>query len=255
MPCPAPGITLEDKQNLIRKLLASGTDIAEVNVLRKRLSSSKGGGLGRHFSPATVVSLIVSDVIGNDLAAIGSGPTFAEDLSNCFNHIICDSGTALEAMKHEAVRNGKRVLILGNTLKGEPEPVAREIAENILAGKYSDYDVLLAAGETTPVLPPNPGRGGRNQHFAASTLLALEKFPRDWTHVSLGSDGSDYLPDVAGAMVDPHTLQQVRIMGLSIRDYLDRFDTYGLLKKTGHCLIETGPTGTNVGDLMIYVLR
>ena len=255
MPCPAPGITLEDKQNLIRKLLASGADIAEVNAFRTRLSSSKGGGLGRHFSPATVVSLIVSDVIGNDLAAIGSGPTFAEDLSNCFNHIIGDSSTALEAMKKEAVQKAKHVLILSNTLQGEPEPVAREIAENILAGKFSDYDVLLAAGETTPVLPPNAGQGGRNQHFAASTLLALEKLPGGWTHVSLGSDGSDYLPDVAGAMVDSHTLQQIHNMGLSIREHLDRFDTYDLFKKTGNDLIETGPTGTNVGDLMIYVLR
>ncbi len=292
MPLPAPGITLEDKQALTRMLLASGAEISEVNVIRKHLSSSKGGKLGLHFASAMVISLIVSDVIGNDLAAIGSGPTFPEKTTpqaavkliqhyglwdkipesiqqhlksnsdqpvmnepeNCFNYIIGDSNTALEAMKHEVEQKGKRVLMISNALKGEPESTARELAGNILDGKYGGYDVLLAAGETTPALPNNPGQGGRNQHFAASTLLCLKDLSRDWVHISLGSDGSDYLSDVAGALVDSNVLEKSRTLGLSLRDYLDRFDTYNFFKKIGSSLIETGPTGTNVGDLMIYVI-
>ncbi len=292
MPYPAPGISLGDKQQVTSLLLASGADISEINIVRKNLSASKGGKLGLHFAPATVISLIVSDVIGNDLSVIGSGPTTFErndpgeatkliqqyelwdkipetvrfhfesnadadvtqEPRNILNHIIGDSNTALEAMKEEAEKMGRRPLILTRELKGEPEAAARMVAENILAGKYHDLDILLAAGETTPKLPGNSGKGGRNQHFAAATLLDLETLPGDWAHLSLASDGSDYLPDVAGALVDHAVLEQTRKHSLSIRDYLDRFDSYAFFQKTGDCLVETGPTGTNIGDLMIYVL-
>ena len=292
MPLPAPGITLEDKQALTRMLLASGADIATVNIVRKHLSASKGGKLGRHFAPATVISLIVSDVIGNDVAAIGSGPTAPEktrprdameiirrhglwdevpagardllevrgdqppldDLPNCSNHIIGDSNTALDAMLQKAEEMGTVAHVISTSITGVPEAAARKIATDILDGKYRDYDVLLAAGETTPVLPRNHGRGGRNQHFAAGTLSALRDLPGNWTHLSLGSDGSDYLPDVAGALVDGSLTEKIAGRELNLSDFLDRFDTNSLFTNLGGCLVETGPTGTNVSDLMIYVL-
>ena len=253
---------------------------------------AKGGKLGAHFAPATVASLIVSDVIGNDLASIGSGPTHPEkskpqdaidvlqrfglwekvptavhkhleksagesaleSLPNCVNLVIGDSGTALQAMKDAATQQGKPTRILGSAFKGNPETVVRTIAHDILEGVYREYSVLLAAGETTPVLPPNHGKGGRNQHFAAATLEALTDFPGDWAHLCLGSDGSDYLPEVAGALVDRQTLEQGKRQGIDLRDHLNRFDAYSFFHEVGNSLAVTGPTGTNVGDLMVYAL-
>ncbi len=292
MPCPVEGITLEDKQKTTGQLLACGADIHEINTVRKHLSMIKGGRLCEHFAPATVVSLILSDVIGNNLDVIASGPTspdsssFADarsvlekynlagacpasvnsylergcrgeipdtpkNLDTCRNYIIGDNRLTLEAMAEKARESGLRPVIVTSEQKGETGLAARLRAKEIIEGTYSGYNAIILGGETTLVLPVNPGKGGRNQHYAAVSLLALKDYPGNWTLASVGTDGSDYLPDIAGAIVDNHSL--ITSNSPDIQSYIERYDSYNLLKEIGHSLIVTGSTGTNVGDIIVYL--
>ncbi|OGO40272.1 MAG: hypothetical protein A2147_00520 [Chloroflexi bacterium RBG_16_57_8] len=295
MPCPVDEMRLAEKQSVTSLLLASGADISEINTVRKHLSKTKGGGLGRFFAPATVISLILSDVIGNDLSVIASGPTHPDPstfsdalevlrkydliartpaavlgflekgaagdveetpktLENCHNFIIGDNMLALEAMEKEARKLGLRPHIITSEQKGEPAEVAASRAKEILNGKYAGFDVLLIGGETTPRLPAGAGKGGRNQHYAAVSVLAMKDYPGRWAVASVGTDGSDFLPDVAGAIVDDATLSRLASRSIDVQSYLDRYDAYDLLVETGDSLVKTGNTGTNVGDVIVYVL-
>ena len=296
LPMPVEEVSLEDKQQITRLLLKSGAEINEINTVRKHLSRIKGGQLGKYFFPATVISLIISDVIGNDLGAIASGPTVPdkstfddafrilstynlwndvpesvqqyieegqagrkpetpESLSNCKNYIIGDNRLALEAMAKRAKQLGLNPVIVTAEQRGEPGDVAVKRTQEILDGKYKDYNVIIIGGETTPKLPPSHGKGGRNQHFAASSILAMKNYPGQWVLASVGTDGSDFLPDVAGAIVDNYSLKRAKEKGLDVQDYINRYDTYSLFKELNESIIITGPTGTNVGDVMVYVLR
>jgi glycerate 2-kinase len=295
MPCPVDRITLEDKQKVTRVLLESGAEISEINCIRKHLSRVKGGQLGRYFSPATVISLILSDVIGNDLTVIASGPTFPDDstfsqaitvlkkykllsktpisvrkyledgvsgmledtpkqLDNCYNFIIGDNSLALEAMRVKALQLGLYPFVISAEQKGDTGIVALQRAEEILSGKYSGYDTLMIGGETTPRLTPKHGRGGRNQHYAAVTLSALKKYNKPWLVASVGTDGSDYMSDVAGALVDNLTLSSIKERNIIVNSYIENYDSYGLLSLVHNSFIKTGNTGTNVGDIMVYIL-
>ncbi|MFH1651470.1 MAG: DUF4147 domain-containing protein, partial [Chloroflexota bacterium] len=295
LPYPVRGVTLADKQRATELLLSSGAGIAEVNTVRKHLSRVKGGQLGRFFAPATVVSLVLSDVIGDDLASIASGPTYPDPstfeeacavlerygllaemppsvlaylrrgrsgkvpetpkrLDNCRHYIIGNSRLALEAMTRTAEEKGYRARILTAAQQGETTAAARGRAAEIKRGDYDRYGALLLGGETTPRLPPHPGKGGRNQHYAAVTLTAMRGYPGRWVMASAGTDGSDFLPDVAGAIVDQDSLPRAEAQGLDVESYLDRYDSHALLAALGDSLIVTGNTGTNVGDIIVYLL-
>ncbi len=296
MPCPAGGINLEDKQTVTGLLLSSGADIHEINTVRKHLSKIKGGGLGSFFSPATVISLIISDVIGNDLDVIASGPTSPDrstfldaqnvlekygllsrtpesvvsclrkgcrgevpetpkSLANCRNYIIGDNMLALEAMADKAGETGLKPYIVTSEQKGETAEAAELRAAEILDRKYAGYDAVIIGGETTPTLPPGHGKGGRNQHYAAVSMLAMEEYPGEWTLSSAGTDGSDFLPEAAGAIVDNNSFSTAKSKGLDVKSYTDRYDSNTLLKKICRSLIVTGSTGTNVGDIIVYILN
>ncbi len=296
MPYPVDEITLDDKVQMTDLLLKSGPTIQEINAVRKHLSKIKGGQLGKFFSPAQVVSIIISDVIGNDLDTIASGPTapdkstfcdaynvlekyklldkapqsivdFLEKgcagkipetpkkLDNCRNFIIGDNRLALEAMASKAKELGLKPYIVTAEQKGDPTEMAKLRAMEILNSRYKNYDVILIGGETTPQLPANHGKGGRNQHYAAVSMMALKDYPGDWVMTSIGTDGSDYLKDIAGAIVDKNSLETSRTKGVEIQSYIDRYDTKTLLKKIGNSLIKTGNTGTNVGDVAVYILK
>ncbi|MBR9706766.1 DUF4147 domain-containing protein [Candidatus Pacearchaeota archaeon] len=296
MPCPADGITLEDKQNITKLLLNSGAEIHEINSVRKHLSKIKGGQLGRYFSPAKVVSLILSDVIGNDLDVIASGPSVPDSstfedaygilkkydlvekapenvtslikkglageiddtpkkLDNCENFIIGDNKLALDAMADKAKELGFNPIIITSEQKGEPTEVAKQRADEILNNKYSGHDLILIGGETTPKLPENSGKGGRNQHYAAVSMTLFKDCPKDWVIASVGTDGSDFLEDVAGAIVDKDSLKTAEEKELKVKDYLERYDSFNLLEKIGNSLILTGNTGTNVCDVIVYVIK
>lgn len=296
MPYPVDEIDLADKQKITELLLSSGAEIAEINALRKHLSEIKGGRLGGYFAPATVVSLLLSDVIGNNLSVIASGPTFpdpstfsdaysvlekyslleaapervadylrrgcqgnAEEtpktLDNCHNYIIGDNKLALETMAKKAEEAGFTPLIVTAEQKGETTAVAVSRANEILSTKYAAYDAILIGGETTPSLPANAGKGGRNQHYGAVSILAMKRYMGKWVMASVGTDGSDFLADVAGAMVDDHSLDSAKARGIDIKAYLSRYDSNTLLARIGSSLIVTGDTGTNVGDVIIYLLK
>jgi glycerate 2-kinase len=295
MPCPVDEITLKDKQQMTKSLIERGPTIQEINAVRKHLSKIKGGQLGKFFSPAQVISLIISDVIGNDLDAIASGPTVPDSstfldaynvlkkynllseappvivdflakgcagktaetpkkLDNCTNFIIGDNRLALEAMAVKAEQLGFKPYIVTAEQKGDPTEMAKLRAKEIINCKYKNYDVILIGGETTPKLPDNHGKGGRNQHYAAVSMTALKDYPGEWVMTSIGTDGSDYLPDIAGAIVDKNSLETSRTTGIEVQPYLDRYDSSTLLEKIGNSLIKTGNTGTNVGDAAVYIL-
>jgi glycerate 2-kinase len=295
MPCPVDNISLEDKQKTTALLLECGADIAEINCVRKHLSKVKGGRLGLYFAPATVISLILSDVIGNDLSVIASGPTYPDrstfsqalqvlgkhalvsripssvleylkqgaaglvdetpkTLNNCHNFIIGDNAIALKAMKTKAEELGLKPHIITSEQRGDTGTVARERAAEIKAGRYSGLNVLLLGGETTPKLPSRHGQGGRNQHYVTVSLQEMQDYRGPWLVASVGTDGSDFMADVAGAVADETTLSRFNNCGIRIESYIDQFDSYGLLSKAPGSLIRTGNTGTNVGDVILYLL-
>jgi len=296
MPCPVDNVDLKDKQAITELLLGCGAEIHEINTVRKHLSKTKGGGLGHFYAPATVVSLILSDVIGNDLDVIASGPTFPDSstfsdaynvlerydllsrapktvidflmkgcrgeveetpktLGNCHNHIIGENRLALEAMAKRANEMGFSPYIVTAEQKGETTTIAQLRAKEILTNRYKGYDVVLIGGETTPKLPDNAGKGGRNQQYAAVSMLTMQEYKGEWVVASVGTDGSDFLPDVAGAIVDNNSLADARAKGIDVESYLDRYDSNTLLKKIGGSLIVTGNTGTNVCDIIVYALK
>ncbi len=295
MPCPAAGISLKDKQKITAMLLASGASISEVNTVRKHLSSTKGGQLGSHFAPSSVIALIISDVIGNDLSVIASGPTYpdkttfsdaievlkkyellskvprsiptylekgkhgivaetAKYLDNCYNHIIGDNKMALKAMLIKAREIGFTPIVVTAEQKGDTTNAAFEMADGILQKKYTGYNALILGGETTPRLPNSVGKGGRNQHYAAESIVAMDRYPGQWVVASINSDGSDFLPDVAGAIVDTNSQTKARISKSDFHSYIERYDSNTLLSKIGSSLVKTGNTNTNVGDLILYLL-
>jgi len=296
LPCPVEGISLDEKRTTTELLIKCGADINEINVVWKHLSRTKGGRLGQHFSPATVVSLIISDVVGDRLTSIASGPTTPDDstfseamaviekhsltenispgildylkkgvrgeipdtprkLDNCHNFIIGNNKLALDAMKQTAETAGKKALVLTSEQTGETGEVAANMAMQIISGKFTGYDVVLIGGETTPKVPWDTGKGGRNQHYVLTSVLAFKDFHREWTLASAGTDGSDFVQEAAGAIVDNRTLPDALNNGIDVDYYLRRYDSYTVFEKMGESLIITGDTGTNVGDVIVYATR
>jgi len=241
-----------------------------------------------------VVSLILSDVVGNDLAVIASGPTFPDPstfsdayevlerynlsaraprrvidflrkgclrevaetpktLDNCYNYIIGDNGLALEAMQRRAKEIGLVPFVVTSQQIGDTTAVAWSRADEILNMRYAGYNAILIGGETTIKLPASAGRGGRNQHYAAVSMLAMAHYLGQWIVASVGTDGSDFLPDVAGAIVDQNSLEIARSKRIDVKSYIERYDSNTLLDSIGNSLIITGDTGTNVGDVIVYL--
>jgi len=295
LPCPVNGVALEDKQVMTQLLLGCGADIKEVNSVRKHLSLIKGGGLAGFFAPARMVSLIISDVVGDDPGVIASGPavpdasTYADALNvlqkygllekapqaavdfirrgcagleaetpkrlrNCTNHVIGNNHMALQAMAKKAVALGIKPCIVTAEMTGGTTEYAYGMAARVKEGRYRGFGALLIGGETAPALTENAGKGGRNQHYAAVSMLAMQGHIPPWLVASVGSDGSDFLPDAAGAMVDDRSLHEARAAGLDVEDYITRFDSNTLFTRMGRSLIITGPTGTNVSDILLYLL-
>jgi glycerate-2-kinase len=296
MPSPSSKFDLTEKQMVTQMLIKSGADINEVNAIRKHLSKVKGGRLANYFNPTKVLSIIISDVAGNNLETIASGPTIADPstfanayavlekynllekipssikdyiiggcegkedespktITNASNYIIGDSAVALEAMTLKAKTLNFKPIIVDTNIIGEPSAAAAKIADAIKSGSFEGYQVLLFAGETTPAIPEKHGDGGRNQHFSALSALVLQELSGDWVMASINSDGIDFSRDAAGALIDNNFFLLASQQGVNINNYIDNFDSHGLFKKIGNNLITTGPTGTNVGDLMVYIIK
>jgi hydroxypyruvate reductase len=301
MPAPAEGLSLEDKQATTQALLACGAPIEEINAFRKHLSRVKGGQLARLASPARVVSLLISDVIGDRLDTIASGPThpdattFAECLAlvehyqlgrklpaavlghlkagaagalpetpkvgdSCFartrNGVVGSNLLAIEAAQEEARSLGYQTLVLSARIAGETREVAgvhAAIAQEICATgqPLAPPTCLISGGETTVTLQ-GKGKGGRNQEFALAAALHLEGWERI-TCLCGGTDGSDGPTDAAGALADGDTVQRARQLGLAAAAHLRENNSYPFFAALGDLLL-TGPTGTNVMDLRLFLV-
>lgn len=294
MTLPVDGVSLADLQQLTEALLRSGATINEINTIRKHLSQVKGGRLARLAEPASVVTLILSDVVGSPLDVIASGPTVpdtstlddtraviarygiadavperiatyletaAEEtpkagdpaFARTHNLVIASNAVAAQAALDKARSLGFDSAILSTYIEGEAREVAKVFAG--VAREIAAHDrplrrpaCLIAGGETTVTIR-GEGRGGRNQELALAAGLALEGLGPDVMVIGLATDGTDGPTDAAGGVVDGTTLARARALGLDPWAFLAENDSYRFLERLGD-LIVTGPTNTNVNDLV-----
>lgn len=287
MVAPADGLTLADKARATDLLIAAGADISEINLVRKHLSKVKGGRLREAIGPAQSMTLMISDVPGDDPATIGSGPTFpdpstaGEAMAVLDRHglrgrvppavlavlrapppphrdipperhrhvLLADSGTALAAARAAAVGHGYPVHVVDTQLHGDTHAAARGFVGAMRAAARPC--VLLAAGETT-LKVTGTGRGGRNQEFALVAARELEGLS-DAALLASGTDGTDGPTDAAGAFADGGTIARARAAGLDADATLADNDSHRLFAQLGDLHV-TGPTGTNVMDLVIGIV-
>jgi len=277
MPAPSAALTLAAKQEITRKLLNAGATIHEINTVRKHLSLIKGGQLAAVASPACVLSLILSDVIGDDLDVIGSGPTVGDSstveqaesvlrkfglsvpsnvlletpkVTEAQNLIVGSNRLAIDAAAAKARELGYRTLVLSSSIDGETREIARMhaaiVKEILTAGRPLRRPACLLSGGETTVTVRGKGLGGRNQEFVLAAAIALQGFG-PVTIFSAGTDGLDGPTDAAGAIADESTPTAVA------QAFLDNNDSYHFFEKLD-ALVKTGPTGTNVMDVRILLI-
>ncbi|MDD5394700.1 MAG: DUF4147 domain-containing protein [Thiothrix sp.] len=233
------GWTLERLQETTQELLANGASIHEINTVRRSLSRIKGGKLWQYLGTCPVSCLLISDVPDDDPAVIGSGLLFPARPENFDWQIVASNQQMLAAM-------GENAVIMPDFLEGNVESAAQTCIEHL---RNSDPGIYLWGAETTVQLPANPGRGGRNQHFALAAALQLR--PDDnILLLAAGTDGTDGVTEDAGALVDNGTTQRGNYQNFDPVDCLQRADAGTFLDASGD-LIHTGPTGTNVMDVII----
>jgi glycerate 2-kinase len=268
---PRDGVTLAEKIASTRALSEAGADIATLNAARRELSLVKGGGLARACGAGRLVALVLSDVIGSDLAVIASGPCHTPTAvagawttprgCRVEHAIVGDNTTAVEAAAAAAWSLGYEVAI-DTATDGEPaEAVGRRLALRGLerlaeAARDGRKRAVIAGGEAIVRVPADHGRGGRNQQAALAALADVRARSGAWPQgllvASIGTDGEDGPTDAAGGLIDEAVA--VSIDEAALTAALTRCDAYPLLTKAGG-LIRTGPTGTNVADLRIVLAQ
>jgi glycerate 2-kinase len=288
LPLPAPSITLVQKQKITRSLLACGASIHEINCVRKHISAIKGGHLARLAYPSTLLTLVLSDVVGDDLDVIGSGPTVPDRstiadarailskygipnklhmeetpkpgdqvFQKTRNVIVGSNALAVDAAASKARQLGFNTLVLSTSLVGEAREVARvhaAVAREIqVAGRPVKVPACVISGGETTVTIRGQGLGGRNQEFALAAAIDIAGLG-DTVILSAGTDGTDGPTDAAGAIADGATLARAQSLGLDASAYLSNNDSYHFFQATGD-LIKTGPTGTNVADIQLILVR
>ena len=284
MAVPVDGVTLVEKQQIINRMLLGGADIHALNTVRKHLSLVKGGRLAA-ACPGTTITLAVSDVVGDDLSVIGSGPGVADPttiadaehalqafaasppvlfretpkpgdpaLARAHAVVIASRRHALEAARTMAESLGCQVLVVEQEVTGEARSAAREWIARASALKSSaDHRPLciLSAGETT-VRVVGRGRGGRNQEFALALVEPFATVAGEVIAASVGTDGIDGPTDAAGALVDNTTQDRAVALGLDPRAFLADNNAYEFFANIGD-LIHLGRTDTNVGDVQVLL--
>ncbi len=284
-----PKISLPDWQQLVSVLLASGCTINELNAVRRRIDMVKGGGLLKYGKPKAWATLILSDVVGNPLEVIGSGPTVPVDedpqtarrilerygvdsevqsdiwqrlemaldsienrdqidIPKVNNLIVGDVRIAAEAAEKAAVELGFSTSLLTCHLEGEAREVGRVAAA--LAKDAPANSCLIMGGETT-VTVTGDGVGGRNQELALAAAVAIEGQSQTVV-ASFSTDGEDGPTTSAGAFATGETASTARGMGINPLDQLSNNNSHGFFSEVGG-LLNTGPTGTNVNDLLIIL--
>ena len=276
----APLVSGQELQDITRQLLSCGADIVEMNTIRKRLSRVKGGRFARHCAPAQVFTVVLSDVLGDPLDMIASGPacadssTCAEALAIAKKYGLSLSEKALALLAEETPKSLSNVTTTVNGSVKELctaaakaasalgyEPVlltdqlccqAKEAGSflgTVLKTHAGTKNLAFIAGGETVVKLVGKGLGGRNQELALAAAPAIDGLSGTAVF-SIGSDGTDGPTDAAGGYVDEDTVSELKAKGLSVHEILENNDAYhGLQASDG--LIITGPTGTNVNDVAV----
>ncbi len=301
LPAPAEGITLRDKQATTGALLKAGAPIESLNCVRKHLSRFKGGQLAARAAPARLLTLAISDVVGDPFDVIASGPTCGDPttfidaagelkrysvwrkiplrvrrhlekgiageipdtpapdnpiFARVHNQITANNGAALAAAREAARALGYRPFVLTRRMQGEAREVGKFLA-GVAAGIRSENTpapppaCLLIGGETT-VTVRGTGLGGRCQELALSFINNLEYKNNNICLLAAGTDGKDGPTPAAGAIVDTRSLQLVQKQGIDLGSLLRENNSYKFFVDYGE-LISTGPTGTNVMDLVVIL--
>jgi glycerate 2-kinase len=274
--CRPYGLSCNDLSLVTKTLMRRGADIYETNAVRKHLSEILGGQFARLAYPAKICALIFSDVLGDDVSMVASGPTVLDKTTvkdaaavlakydvikacslpgcdlretpkdkiffkNVQNTLVVGNRAAVRAMEKAAERLGYEAVVLGEEVSGEAREVGRFFAMNARPGT-----ALIAGGETT-VTVAGEGRGGRNQELALGALGCIKP---GVLVAACASDGVDNATPAAGAVVDELLLREIAAKKLNPEKYLADNDSYDFFKKAGTLLV-TGKTGSNVADLML----
>jgi len=279
---PSAGLTITDLARATGALLKSGATIEEVNTVRRSLSALKGGGLARAATPARLITLVLSDVVRNHLPTIAGGPTvpdptgFAEALAviegrsltadvgvSVMTHlraepaampppgdhpvmVVADASIAAEGARAAAAGLGIPARVVDTAVTGEARDLGRRLAASV--GDQRSPNMSIYAGETTVTITGD-GSGGRNQEVALAAGIVLDGEPGSII-ASLGTDGIDGPTPAAGGVADGGTVARGRAVGLDAPASLAANDSGTYLGAVGGLLV-SGPTGTNVGDVMV----
>ncbi|WP_406658037.1 glycerate kinase [Methanolobus sp. ZRKC2] len=300
MTLPRKNISLSDIVHLTDKLMQVGATIEEINAIRKHLSAVKGGGLAKMAYPSESISLILSDVVGDPLDVIASGPTVpdsstfddfqeivtrynlnlssavqglledglegvVEDTPNhedpifqrCYHYLVGNNSLSLQEAGKRANELGYNTLLLTSSLTGEAREIAKVFASIAREERKNSEPLplpacILAGGETT-VLIRGKGQGGRCQEMALSFAIEAQGL-EDILFLPAGTDGNDGPTDAAGAFADGYTIEKGRDLHIDVREMLQQNNSYEYFRELGDLLI-TGPTGTNVMDVYILLVK
>lgn len=296
LPLPGEGVSLSDKVQVTQGLLRAGATIQELNVVRKHLSAIKGGRLAQKLYPSVVLSLVISDVVGNKLDSIASGPLYPDPstfkdaerilrkyrlwtatprrvertiqdgtngkipetpkpgskyFQRVINVIVGSNEDACNAASRYFSRVGCRSTVLTTSYEGEARSAGIFMGSVVQHGGAGRRPISYVAGGETTVAVKGSGKGGRNQEFALGASMKIAG-NGGIALISLGTDGLDGPTNAAGGVVDGFTVPRASAKGLLIEDSLLRNDSHGFLEELGDLVI-TGPTGTNVNDIVVAV--
>ena len=282
---PIAGVTVEQKQNVTRFLLQSGARIDEINCVRKHLSRVKGGGLAHAAAAAELVTLAISDVVGDALSDIASGPSVvfrrcvdsAREILEKYGYdaieplvaamrkaepiaapehpakVVASARVALDAIVKQTEADGWMPILVGDDIEGDATEVGRRHAE--LARQYRQRDVnvaLVSGGELTVKVKNREGRGGPNLEYLASLMIGLNG-AAGIEAMACDSDGIDGSEDNAGACISSTSLKRAAQLGIDPAELLRTNNSYTLFEALGD-LVVTGPTGTNINDIRVILV-
>jgi glycerate 2-kinase len=302
LPLPAEGVLLGDVRKATHLLVRSGAEISEINTVRKHVSAVKGGRLAQRLYPASVLSLIISDVVGDELDVIASGPTAADTTTyadaeavlrkhglwkkvplgirtaieggvagvteetpkegskvfeRVHNVLIANSLQSCHAAADMLRERGYSTLVLSTMISGEAKEIGKLLGGVVRGMAMNGLPLqppacVVAGGETT-VAVRGDGRGGRNQELVLSAAIEIAGLEGAYV-ASMGTDGTDGLTTAAGALADGGMIPRARKLGLDAAAFMGNNDSHSFFRRVGG-LIVTGPTETNVNDIMIAMAR
>ena len=280
----APLVDADELQDITRQLLACGADIVEMNTIRKRLSGVKGGRFAQLCAPAKVFGIVLSDILGDPLDMIASGPAYPDsttceqalgiakkyglklsdrawellaqetpkELTNVTTQITGSVRELCAAAAKQCEQMGYTPVLLTDQLCCEARHAGSFLSSIAMTHKDTDKPLAYLAGGETVVRLIGKGKGGRNQELALAAAPGLDGL--NAAVFSVGSDGTDGPTDAAGGYVDGETMAALRAQGVDVFDVLQNNDAYHALQKTDG-LIFTGATGTNVNDVAVLLIR